>query len=198
MLPGFPPGVFPFWGPFPAVPPPAAPPSAADTPQSSTEAPQASGKDTYCFLPARKGRKSISSCGCNFPQVAVRPPHQTQTPLLLHRAFPSPCLRLLPSPVDRGHQCRHFLPLVSATILNVGNDAFECKCGYLRLSRPVSSMPPPPPSLNQLSEEELREMEAEGRRGLEARLQCLQNIHTLLDAAMLNIHHYLSTVTTLT
>ncbi|XP_077389088.1 E3 ubiquitin-protein ligase synoviolin isoform X2 [Festucalex cinctus] len=62
----------------------------------------------------------------------------------------------------------------------------------------MSSMPPPPPSLSQLSEEELRELEAEGRRGLEARLQCLQNIHTLLDAAMLNIHHYLSTVATLT
>lgn len=59
-------------------------------------------------------------------------------------------------------------------------------------------MPPPPPSLSQLSEEELRELEAEGRRGLEARLQCLQNIHTLLDAAMLNIHQYLSTVATLT
>ncbi|XP_071362829.1 E3 ubiquitin-protein ligase synoviolin isoform X2 [Trachinotus anak] len=62
----------------------------------------------------------------------------------------------------------------------------------------VSSMPPPPPSLSRMSEEELRELEAEGRRGLEARLQCLQNIHTLLDAAMLNIHHYLSTVATLT
>ncbi|CAK6976262.1 E3 ubiquitin-protein ligase synoviolin [Scomber scombrus] len=62
----------------------------------------------------------------------------------------------------------------------------------------VSSMPPPPPSLSRLSEEELRDLEAEGRRGLEARLQCLQNIHTLLDAAMLNIHHYLSTVATLT
>ncbi|XP_041799956.1 E3 ubiquitin-protein ligase synoviolin [Chelmon rostratus] len=62
----------------------------------------------------------------------------------------------------------------------------------------MSSMPPPPPSLSRLSEEELRELEAEGRRGLEARLQCLQNIHTLLDAAMLNIHHYLSTVATLT
>lgn len=59
-------------------------------------------------------------------------------------------------------------------------------------------MPPPPPSLSRLSEEELRELEAEGRQGLEARLQCLQNIHTLLDAAMLNIHHYLSTVATLT
>lgn len=62
----------------------------------------------------------------------------------------------------------------------------------------VSSMPPPPPSLSRLSEEELRELEAEGRQGLEARLQCLHNIHTLLDAAMLNIHHYLSTVATLT
>ncbi|XP_076018882.1 E3 ubiquitin-protein ligase synoviolin isoform X2 [Genypterus blacodes] len=62
----------------------------------------------------------------------------------------------------------------------------------------MSTMPPPPPALSRLSEEELRELEAEGRRGLEARLQCLQNIHTLLDAAMLNIHHYLSTVATLT
>ncbi|XP_033977207.1 LOW QUALITY PROTEIN: E3 ubiquitin-protein ligase synoviolin [Trematomus bernacchii] len=61
----------------------------------------------------------------------------------------------------------------------------------------VSSMPPPPPSLSQLSEDELRQLEADGRQGLEARLQCLQNIHTLLDAAMLNIHHYLSTVATL-
>nr|XP_023653375.1 E3 ubiquitin-protein ligase synoviolin [Paramormyrops kingsleyae]XP_023653376.1 E3 ubiquitin-protein ligase synoviolin [Paramormyrops kingsleyae] len=61
----------------------------------------------------------------------------------------------------------------------------------------VSSMPPPPASLSSLSEAELQELEQEGRRGLEARLQCLQNIHTLLDAAMLNIHHYLSTVATL-
>lgn len=61
----------------------------------------------------------------------------------------------------------------------------------------VTSMPPAPASLSSLSEQELQELEAEGRRGLEARLQCLQNIHTLLDAAMLNIHHYLSTVATL-
>ncbi|KAL0973706.1 hypothetical protein UPYG_G00209860 [Umbra pygmaea] len=62
----------------------------------------------------------------------------------------------------------------------------------------ASSMPPPPPSLSTMSEAELRELEQEGRRGLEARLQCLHNIHTLLDAAMLNIHHYLTTVATLT
>uniref|UniRef100_A0A3Q3KUT6 RING-type E3 ubiquitin transferase n=1 Tax=Mastacembelus armatus TaxID=205130 RepID=A0A3Q3KUT6_9TELE len=126
MLPGFPPGIFPFWGPFPAVPPPAAAvaaPGATDAPQSSTETTQAAA-----YLISRH---------------------------------------------------------VSVTVYSV-------------LSSLVSSMPPPPPSLSQLSEEELRELEAEGRRGLEARLQCLQNIHTLLDAAMLNIHHYLSTVATLT
>ncbi|XP_028815957.1 E3 ubiquitin-protein ligase synoviolin [Denticeps clupeoides] len=61
----------------------------------------------------------------------------------------------------------------------------------------MSSMPPPPASLSSMSEAELRELEQEGRRGLEARLQCLHNIHTLLDAAMLNIHHYLTTVATL-
>uniref|UniRef100_A0A667YHJ2 RING-type E3 ubiquitin transferase n=1 Tax=Myripristis murdjan TaxID=586833 RepID=A0A667YHJ2_9TELE len=76
------------------------------------------------------------------------------------------------------------------------SDSVCVNCSFLL--PPVSSMPPPPPSLSRLSEEELRELEAEGRRGLEARLQCLHNIHTLLDAAMLNIHHYLSTVTTLT
>uniref|UniRef100_A0A8C1GBB7 RING-type E3 ubiquitin transferase n=1 Tax=Cyprinus carpio TaxID=7962 RepID=A0A8C1GBB7_CYPCA len=72
-------------------------------------------------------------------------------------------------------------------------------------SAPWLPMPPPPPfmssmppsTLSTMSEAELRELEQEGRRGLEARLQCLQNIHTLLDAAMLNIHHYLSTVATL-
>ncbi|TRY88710.1 hypothetical protein DNTS_006276 [Danionella cerebrum] len=61
----------------------------------------------------------------------------------------------------------------------------------------MSSMPPAPASLSSLSEAELQELEQEGRRGLEARLQCLHNIHTLLDAAMLNIHQYLSTVATL-
>lgn len=134
MLPGFPPGVFPFWGPFPAVPPPAAPPSATDAPQSSTEAPQASGKDIlfFCQKGAGNVEPSILFCVCEFYQVAVRPPHQTRTlllQLLLHRdprcqAFPSPCLRLLPSPPHHGHLYRHFLPSVSTTVLShLDNDA---------------------------------------------------------------------------
>ncbi|XP_069036394.1 E3 ubiquitin-protein ligase synoviolin [Lepisosteus oculatus] len=74
-------------------------------------------------------------------------------------------------------------------------------------SAPWLGMPPPPPfglspppappaGFSGLSEEELAEMEQEGRRGLEARLQCLQNIHTLLDAAMLQINQYLTVLAT--
>uniref|UniRef100_A0A674A6H3 RING-type E3 ubiquitin transferase n=1 Tax=Salmo trutta TaxID=8032 RepID=A0A674A6H3_SALTR len=102
MMPHFPPGLFPFWGPFPG----AAPPAGAAGAPGAAEAAQTQG-------------------------------------------------------------------------------AGEC----------LSSMPPPPPALSTMSEAELRELEQEGRRGLEARLQCLHNIHTLLDAAMLNIDQYLTTVT---
>ena len=53
MLPGFPPGIFPFWGPFPAVPPPPAAAAAADGP-GATDAPhstEASGEeDTPVYL----------------------------------------------------------------------------------------------------------------------------------------------------
>uniref|UniRef100_A0A6Q2Z2L5 RING-type E3 ubiquitin transferase n=1 Tax=Esox lucius TaxID=8010 RepID=A0A6Q2Z2L5_ESOLU len=80
-----------------------------------------------------------------------------------------------------------------------GEEDNTCSLSNIRqLSLHSSSMPPPPASLSTMSEAELRELEQEGRRGLEARLQCLHNIHTLLDAAMLNIHHYLTTVATLT
>uniref|UniRef100_A0A3Q3KUX8 RING-type E3 ubiquitin transferase n=1 Tax=Mastacembelus armatus TaxID=205130 RepID=A0A3Q3KUX8_9TELE len=156
MLPGFPPGIFPFWGPFPAVPPPAAAvaaPGATDAPQSSTETTQAAGtsQPTSSAADTATAASAPGSAVPGFPMSFPPPPFPT-----------TPWLPMPPPP-----------PF-------------------------VSSMPPPPPSLSQLSEEELRELEAEGRRGLEARLQCLQNIHTLLDAAMLNIHHYLSTVATLT
>ncbi|RMB90515.1 hypothetical protein DUI87_33116 [Hirundo rustica rustica] len=53
-------------------------------------------------------------------------------------------------------------------------------------------MPVPPAGFAGLTEEELRAMEGSERQHLEARLQCLHNIHTLLDAAMLQINQYLS------
>uniref|UniRef100_A0AAV2MGY4 RING-type E3 ubiquitin transferase n=1 Tax=Knipowitschia caucasica TaxID=637954 RepID=A0AAV2MGY4_KNICA len=139
MMPAFPPGVFPFWGPFPPVPPPApaaASPSAEAAPGSS-ETPAADSSTDPPPPPSLPG----------FPFSFPPPP-----PPWLHMPPPPPF---------------------------------------------VASMPPAPPSLSSLSEQELQDLEVEGRQGLEARLQCLQNIHTLLDAAMLNIHHYLSSVATL-
>uniref|UniRef100_A0A146WL55 RING-type E3 ubiquitin transferase n=1 Tax=Fundulus heteroclitus TaxID=8078 RepID=A0A146WL55_FUNHE len=158
MLPAFPPGVFPFWGPFPAVPPPAAAapppaPGATDTPQSSTETAQTAGTSQPTSADADVAASSSAAPGSALPGFPF--------------SFPPPPFPAAP-----------WLPMPPPPPF-------------------VSSMPPPPPSLSRLTEEELREMESEGRRGLEARLQCLQNIHTLLDAAMLNIHHYLSTVATL-
>ena len=53
-------------------------------------------------------------------------------------------------------------------------------------------MPVPPPGFAGLTPEELQAMEGHERQHLEARLQCLHNIHTLLDAAMLQINQYLT------
>lgn len=57
MMPQFPPGLFPFWGPFPGAPPPAAAPgaqAATDTPQTSTDGAQAQGSGEHLFyLPVK-------------------------------------------------------------------------------------------------------------------------------------------------
>ncbi|KAK2511337.1 hypothetical protein Q9966_016655 [Columba livia] len=58
-------------------------------------------------------------------------------------------------------------------------------------------MPVPPAGFAGLTAEELRAMEGQERQHLEARLQCLHNIHTLLDAAMLQINQYLGVLATL-
>jgi len=53
-------------------------------------------------------------------------------------------------------------------------------------------MPPPMPtaSLASLTEEELHRMEGEERESLEARVQWLRDINTLLDAAVEQMHQY--------
>ena len=59
----------------------------------------------------------------------------------------------------------------------------------------LSAMPTPPPApLGGLSVEELRALEGEERGQLEARVRCLRDIHTLLDAAMLQIQQYTATM----
>jgi len=56
--------------------------------------------------------------------------------------------------------------------------------------------PPPPPMMPQdfsgMSDEQVRAMEGSERKAVEARVECLRNIQLLLDAAMHNIHQYMS------
>lgn len=68
-------------------------------------------------------------------------------------------------------------------------------------------MPPPPPppqppavplDLTGMSEEQLRAMEGNERRNVEARIECLRNIQVLLDVAMHNIQHYMATTNSTT
>uniref|UniRef100_A0A8C6QQA9 E3 ubiquitin-protein ligase synoviolin n=1 Tax=Nannospalax galili TaxID=1026970 RepID=A0A8C6QQA9_NANGA len=58
-------------------------------------------------------------------------------------------------------------------------------------------MPVPPVGFAGLTPEELRALEGHERQHLEARLQSLRNIHTLLDAAMLQINQYLTVLASL-
>jgi E3 ubiquitin-protein ligase synoviolin len=50
--------------------------------------------------------------------------------------------------------------------------------------------PRPPANLGALSDAELRDMEGQERRHLEARIRVLRDIQTLLDAAVLQMNQY--------
>jgi len=52
--------------------------------------------------------------------------------------------------------------------------------------------PPPPAELSGMSDEQLRAMEGDQRKAIEARVECLSNIKVLLDAAFCNIEQYMS------
>ncbi|XP_065221765.1 E3 ubiquitin-protein ligase synoviolin B [Planococcus citri] len=56
----------------------------------------------------------------------------------------------------------------------------------------VTTPPLPPQNWSGLSLEELRQMEENSRRGVEARLQCLRNIHTLMDASVILMQQYIT------
>ncbi|QQP57846.1 Synoviolinlike [Caligus rogercresseyi] len=56
--------------------------------------------------------------------------------------------------------------------------------------------PLPPADFKGLSEEELRAMEGNERRNVEARIECLRNIQVLLDAAVLEMQQYSSILST--
>ena len=60
----------------------------------------------------------------------------------------------------------------------------------------VTDIPPPmpPPDYSGMSEEELHQMEGHERHAVETRIQVLRNVHTLLDAAVLQLQQYTSVV----
>ena len=51
-------------------------------------------------------------------------------------------------------------------------------------------MPTPPPDLSRLSIEELRALEGNERQHIEARIRCLRNVQTLVEAAVLQLQQY--------
>lgn len=62
---------------------------------------------------------------------------------------------------------------------------------------PLPPVPTPPPNLTTLSEEELRAMEGNLRQALEARIQMLQRVQLLLDAANAMMNQYQTVAATL-
>lgn len=65
----------------------------------------------------------------------------------------------------------------------------------MMMMMPPPFLPPPPippPNYSGMSDEQLREMEGLERRNVERRLECLSNIHALLDAAMIQISQYVT------
>jgi E3 ubiquitin-protein ligase synoviolin len=53
-------------------------------------------------------------------------------------------------------------------------------------------MPTPPANFSGLTDEELRRMEGNEREAVESRIQVLRNVHTLLDAAIVQLQQYSS------
>ncbi|XP_002740241.1 E3 ubiquitin-protein ligase synoviolin B-like, partial [Saccoglossus kowalevskii] len=64
-------------------------------------------------------------------------------------------------------------------------------------SPPFTPPPMPPANFAGMNDEELRAMEGIERSHVEARVQCLRSIHTLLDAAMIQIQQYYSLMSTM-
>lgn len=61
---------------------------------------------------------------------------------------------------------------------------------------PFMAPPPmPPQNLQNLSDEELRQMEGNERANVEARIQCLRNIQVMLDAAVVMMQQYTAAAT---
>ena len=118
------------------------------------------------------------------PQVQQpRPPVAELQPPAFHAAYPfwPPYYFAAQQPQS---SASHGPPLNG---LNVGNYTEPQQLRY-------PSLPLMMPYLAELSEEELQRMHASEGQHIEARMQCLHNIQTLLNAAILHLHQYISVV----
>ncbi|KAM8793750.1 E3 ubiquitin-protein ligase synoviolin [Eudromia elegans] len=168
MLPPFPPGMFPFWPPVAPFPPVPGASNGAENAGAASDA--ASGE--------------LPSSGIPFPSLGMsgsgRFSALTSLPAGAAARPPDPASEAAPAGT---------LP------------AFPFPPPWLGMPWPpllaFPPMPLPPAGFAGLTDEELRAMEGRERQHLEARLQGLHNIHTLLDAAMLQINQYLSVLAAL-
>jgi len=74
-----------------------------------------------------------------------------------------------------------------SNMMNVGNFLLPQQLQY-------PFLPPTVPNLAELSEDELHGMHVSEDQHIQARMQCLRNIQTLLNAAVLHLHQYMSIV----
>jgi len=128
----------------------------------------------------------------NAPQVQQpRPPVGELPPPAFHAAYPfwPPNYFAAQQP----HLNNYVISQVSAatgppsSVLNFGNFIVPQQLQY-------PSLPLTVPYLAELSDEELQRMHASEDQHIEARMQCLHNIQTLLNAAVLHLHQYISVV----
>ncbi|NXT56390.1 SYVNB ligase, partial [Pluvianellus socialis] len=169
ILPPFPPGMFPFWPPVGPFPPVPGvqPPNGTENAASSSGA--ASGEFSPKIPRNRRCR------------------NEAHTPLVA----------AAPRPGDAANAASEAAAAAAAGTV----PAFPFPPPWMGMPWPplfgFPPMPVPPAGFAGLTEEELRAMEGHDRQNLEARLQCLQNIHTLLDAAMVQINQYLTVLATI-
>ncbi|XP_070578843.1 E3 ubiquitin-protein ligase synoviolin B-like [Ptychodera flava] len=169
MLPGMPqfPAGFPMW--MPPMGPGQFPmqPQQPQTPQTGNT--QSSTSTTTTSSTTTQPTASATSDGT----TPAPPPPSTSTSTSTGSAMPSP-------PATSNMPA--FPPMMSP---------------FTMFTPPFLPPPTPPPNFAGLNDEELRAMEGLERNHVEARIQCLRSIHTLLDAAMVQIQQYYSLMATL-
>lgn len=81
MMPHFPPGLFPFWGPFPGAAPPAggapAAQAAADSPQTGSSTSQAPGQGEECRFTRQHISLSQLTCMYTFKELQWYNPNKS-------------------------------------------------------------------------------------------------------------------------